>query len=214
MPPKRKSVSRRASNQQSTLTFNGKANRITKPAQQQQQQRRLNVKPGVDGIGKGKRVKKDPALDDEGEMEEVEVVEEVVRADLQDPEPQASSPTTADIAIESQASKALVDPEPAPNSDAVRIEDVLGGRAEVSEVGATGGAVGVGWVGDEEARARRVSDAQVKRYWRKKEEARIVPRVHQEGLSVEEKVLREWDVCGEFGVSVFYAVFSVFSLAF
>ena len=201
MPPKRKSVSRRASNQQSTLTFNGKANRITKPAQQQQQQRRLNVKPGVDGIGKGKRVKKDPALDDEGEMEEVEVVEEVVRADLQDPEPQASSPTTADIAIESQASKALVDPEPAPNSDAVRIEDVLGGRAEVSEVGATGGAVGVGWVGDEEARARRVSDAQVKRYWRKKEEARIVPRVHQEGLSLEEKVLREWDMSGQYGVS-------------
>lgn len=173
MPPKRKSATRSAS-QQSTLTFNGKANRVTKPSQQRQ-----NAKSA------GAKTKKDPALD-----------EDVVRTELNaSAEPDIEAPTTADVAIQDEAEKALGEP-------GVRVEDVLGGRAAQDETGATGGAAGVGWVDDEEERARKVSEAQVKKYWKKKEEARIVPRVHQEGLSLEEKVLREWDMSGQYGVSV------------
>ncbi|MCJ1435258.1 hypothetical protein MMC27_004630 [Xylographa pallens] len=55
---------------------------------------------------------------------------------------------------------------------------------------------------DAEAKATKITDAQVKRYWKKKEEERKAPRVHQQGLSVEEKVLREFDLSSQFGPCV------------
>ncbi|MCJ1318819.1 hypothetical protein MMC15_004150 [Xylographa vitiligo] len=55
---------------------------------------------------------------------------------------------------------------------------------------------------DAEAKASKITDAQVKRYWKKKEEERKAPRVHQQGLSVEEKVLREFDLSSQFGPCV------------
>ncbi|KAK7527098.1 DNA polymerase delta, subunit 4-domain-containing protein [Phyllosticta citriasiana] len=51
----------------------------------------------------------------------------------------------------------------------------------------------------EEHEAIKVSEAQIKKYWREKEEARLAQRVHQEGLSIHEKVLREFDTTGNFG---------------
>ena len=51
-----------------------------------------------------------------------------------------------------------------------------------------------------EAEAQKVSEAQIKKYWKLKEEARIAPRVHQKGISVHEKVLREFDLSSQFGV--------------
>ncbi|KAI9677108.1 MAG: hypothetical protein M1822_008217 [Bathelium mastoideum] len=47
--------------------------------------------------------------------------------------------------------------------------------------------------------ARKISEAKIKAYWRGKEKTGIAPRVHQQELSVEEKVLREWDMSGEYG---------------
>ncbi|MCJ1288188.1 hypothetical protein MMC26_007543 [Xylographa opegraphella] len=55
---------------------------------------------------------------------------------------------------------------------------------------------------DAEVRASKITDAQVKRYWKKKEDERKAPRVHQQGLSVEEKVLREFDLSSQFGPCV------------
>jgi DNA polymerase delta subunit 4 len=52
----------------------------------------------------------------------------------------------------------------------------------------------------EEEKARKVSDAQIKRFWRERENERISRRVHQGDLSVEEKVLRFWDMSSQFGV--------------
>ena len=52
-----------------------------------------------------------------------------------------------------------------------------------------------------EAEATKVSEAQIKKYWKQKEEDRIAPRVHQKGLSVHEKVLREFDLSSQYGVS-------------
>lgn len=53
----------------------------------------------------------------------------------------------------------------------------------------------------EEQEAERVSEAQIKKYWREKETMRKFRRVHQEDLSLHEKVCREFDTDGRYGVS-------------
>ena len=52
-----------------------------------------------------------------------------------------------------------------------------------------------------EEKGGKVSDAQVKRYWKSKEDERIAPRVHQQGLGVNEKILRHFDLSSQYGVS-------------
>jgi DNA polymerase delta subunit 4 len=54
----------------------------------------------------------------------------------------------------------------------------------------------------EEDEARRMSDAAIKKYWAAKEAQRTAPRVHQQDLSLHEKILREFDVSGHYGVSL------------
>ncbi|KAF2482932.1 DNA polymerase delta, subunit 4-domain-containing protein [Neohortaea acidophila] len=51
----------------------------------------------------------------------------------------------------------------------------------------------------DEASARKIKDSQIKAYWRAKEQERKAPRVHQQDLTVYEKVLREWDMSGQYG---------------
>ncbi|KAL9128278.1 MAG: hypothetical protein Q9217_003009 [Psora testacea] len=53
-----------------------------------------------------------------------------------------------------------------------------------------------------EIEALKISEAQIKEYWKAKEEARIAPRVHQEGLGVHEKVLREFDLSSQYGLCI------------
>lgn len=53
---------------------------------------------------------------------------------------------------------------------------------------------------DDEA-ARRITDATTKKYWTAKEKQRTAPRVHQDDLSLHEKVLREFDMSSHYGVS-------------
>ncbi|TKA58633.1 hypothetical protein B0A55_11629 [Friedmanniomyces simplex] len=183
MPPKRKSTGPRAvaptrtpSNSQATLSFHGKQNKVTKP--------------GVVAAST-KSSKKDPA-----------VLEEVARADTKsEGTPEIEEPTKAEAAIAQQAKGEEAETlraEPVQHYGAEEI-GVLGGRAQESEVGATGGKGAAGWVSDEEAQARSVTETQIKRYWRAKESERLAPRVHQEGLTVFEKVLREWDMSGQYG---------------
>ncbi|KAI9713164.1 MAG: hypothetical protein M1820_001149 [Bogoriella megaspora] len=54
----------------------------------------------------------------------------------------------------------------------------------------------------EEDAARKLSDAKIKAYWREKERGRLASRVHQGDLSLEEKVLREFDMSGQYGPSI------------
>ncbi|CZR51903.1 related to DNA polymerase delta subunit 4 [Phialocephala subalpina] len=54
----------------------------------------------------------------------------------------------------------------------------------------------------EEERASRVTDAQIKRYWRERENERKSRRVHQEELSLEEKVLRLFDMSSQYGPAI------------
>lgn len=175
MPPKRKSGSTRASTQrqQSTLSFHGKSNQITKPVSAQNQ----------------KASKKDAAL-----------VEDVKSADRKEDVAQVSDKSpTVEAEIRHQEDDEAEDPL-FPRGDGVKVSDVLGGLAQESEIGAVGG-VGSGWVGDEEEQARKITESQINRYWRQKEQERLAPRVHQEDLTVHEKILREWDMSGQYGVS-------------
>ena len=41
----------------------------------------------------------------------------------------------------------------------------------------------------------------MKRYWKSKEDERIAPRVHQQGLNANEKILRHFDLSSQYGVS-------------
>ncbi|KAJ4415999.1 hypothetical protein N0V82_007025 [Gnomoniopsis sp. IMI 355080] len=50
-----------------------------------------------------------------------------------------------------------------------------------------------------EVRAERISDAQIRKYWKGVEEARIAKRVHQEDLGLGEKVLRYFDISSQYG---------------
>ncbi|KAK4954215.1 hypothetical protein LTR10_007645 [Elasticomyces elasticus] len=177
MPPKRKSTgpravpTRQSSNSQATLSFHGKQNKVTK----------AGVTPASTKAGK-----KDAAL-----------LQDVARAEAKtetiDLEP--DEPTTAEAAIEEQAEEEAQTLEKPVNRSA---DQILGGRAPESDAGSAGGK-GAGWVADEQAEARKISDTQIKRYWRQKEEERLAPRVHQEGITVFEKVLREWDMSGQYG---------------
>jgi len=180
MAPKRRASERTtsASRQQSTLSFNGKTTRVTKPSHQSLQHGKA--------IGQEKK--------------EVLLDEALSRAESAQPEDDVTDEpkqTTADKAIEQQTRA-----EEDTLTGGSKIEDVLGGRAQTSDVGAVGGPADSGWVSDEEARARKISEAQIKKFWREQESLRLVPRVHQEDLDLHERVLRLWDVSGQYGVSV------------
>ncbi len=53
-----------------------------------------------------------------------------------------------------------------------------------------------------ELRADKITDRQISRYWRDIESERRTKRLHQEGLSLAEKILRYWDVSSQYGVCV------------
>ncbi|KAK4986935.1 hypothetical protein LTR50_004978 [Elasticomyces elasticus] len=169
--PKRRTASRQTA-AQSTLSFHGKPSRVTKPSTAQQS---------------AKQPKKDPAL-----------LEETVHRELKtDAAPDgAVEPAVVDLAIANEAAPDSTDIE-----DIAQVRTADTGPALSLGRGAVrrpqdGAQVADGSV---EAQARSVSEAQIKKYWREKEQERKAPRVHQEGLGVAEKVLREWDVSGQFG---------------
>ena len=51
-----------------------------------------------------------------------------------------------------------------------------------------------------ELKAEKVSNASIERYWKKLEAERLSKRVHQEGLTTADKVLRYFDVSSQYGV--------------
>lgn len=53
-----------------------------------------------------------------------------------------------------------------------------------------------------ELKAEKLTDSQIDKYWKGIEKERKAPRVHQEGLSVNDKVLRYFDVCSQYGVTI------------
>lgn len=141
--------------------------------------------------GKSKITKPSSPRSNKAAKKDAALLDDIVNTELE--------PTTAEKAIADQVKEEAQTLEDPPHSNTTIAEDVLGGRAEQSDVGAVGG-TGSGWVGDEESVARKTPESQINKYWRLKEQERKAPRVHQEDLSVHEKVLREWDMSGQYGV--------------
>ncbi|KAF5018033.1 hypothetical protein F66182_10007 [Fusarium sp. NRRL 66182] len=50
-----------------------------------------------------------------------------------------------------------------------------------------------------ELRAEKITDAQIKKYWKSIENEWTTPRLHQQGVSLSEKVLRYFDVSSQYG---------------
>lgn len=170
MPPKRiRTITPRTASQQQTLSFHGKDNKVTK-----------SQSPRT-----AKSTKKDSAL-----LESL-VSPEAQDVKVEDPSPDLEQQTTAEAVISQQAEDEA--------STISTVESVLGGRAPQSTAGATGGPANDGWLGDEEARARKIPETQINRYWRAKESERKAPRVHQGDLTTHEKILREWDMQSSYG---------------
>ncbi|KUL86662.1 hypothetical protein ZTR_03010 [Talaromyces verruculosus] len=55
---------------------------------------------------------------------------------------------------------------------------------------------------DEDKRALKISEAQIKKYWSEEERSREAPRVHQNGLDIDEKILRHFDLSSQYGPCV------------
>ncbi|KAI8625799.1 hypothetical protein F5Y19DRAFT_238532 [Xylariaceae sp. FL1651] len=55
---------------------------------------------------------------------------------------------------------------------------------------------------DAELRAEKITSRQIDQYWRKLERERRTKRVHQQDLSLAEKILRYWDVSSQYGPCV------------
>ncbi|KIV87389.1 hypothetical protein PV11_02939 [Exophiala sideris] len=52
---------------------------------------------------------------------------------------------------------------------------------------------------DRELAAEKVTDAQIKKYWKAEEDSRLAPRIHQASLSIHEKILRHFDLSSQYG---------------
>lgn len=98
----------------------------------------------------------------------------------------------ADISTPSPAPEDEYPPLPEQQLESPRALAIRGqGAAKVEDVKS-----------EAEEKGGKVSDAQVKRYWKGKEDERIAPRVHQRGLNVNEKILRHFDLSSQYGVGL------------
>ena len=106
-----------------------------------------------------------------------------------------------DAVITSAVTKKEPEPEKSKLSQSITAEDVVetpdvDEPAEVEEDETPA----VPEKSEAEVKALKITDAQVKRYWNNLEAQRKAKRVHQEDLTVSEKVLRYFDVSSQYGV--------------
>ncbi|KAF6229041.1 hypothetical protein HO133_007155 [Letharia lupina] len=115
--------------------------------------------------------------------------------------PSPPAPTDAERLQKAAADISTPSPGPEEEDYPPRPEAQLESPRALAIRGQGGGAAADVGVGKSEAEEKggRVSDAQVRRYWKGKEEERIAPRVHQAGLSVNEKILRHFDLSSQYG---------------
>ena len=109
-------------------------------------------------------------------------------------------PTTADIAIAEQAAS-TIDELNSSGDGEISVEQPLEADSVTSKPIAPSAKPESAWDSPEGSKARKITDTQIKKYWLAKEQERKAPRVHQEGLTIREKLLREWDMSGQYGVS-------------
>ncbi|OBT65669.1 hypothetical protein VE03_05589 [Pseudogymnoascus sp. 23342-1-I1] len=97
--------------------------------------------------------------------------------------------------------------KPAPKTDVIDLDHAAAAEAEVREAEAVPVQVlpqpaPASALTPEEVEAERVPHGQVLRYWKAKEAERLAPRVHQEDLRTEDKILRHFDMSSQYGPCV------------
>ncbi|EED13146.1 DNA polymerase delta subunit 4, putative [Talaromyces stipitatus ATCC 10500] len=55
---------------------------------------------------------------------------------------------------------------------------------------------------EEDRRALKISEAQIRKYWNEEEHSRKAPRVHQNDIDIDEKILRHFDLSSQYGPCV------------
>ncbi|MCJ1311930.1 hypothetical protein MMC25_005604 [Agyrium rufum] len=53
-----------------------------------------------------------------------------------------------------------------------------------------------------ETRAAKITEPQIRQYWKDREDERLAPRVHQQGLTIHDKILRYFDMSNQYGPSI------------
>ena len=171
MPPNRRKPSASTARAQQTLAFGPTTNKVTKPSSLSTTTSGKNKTAPSDS----ERLQK--AVADLSTPSPVPAEEEEYPPR---PEAQLESPSRT-LALRGQEGAAAISTAGRGEEDAVTKKE-----KEKSEA---------------EEKGSKVSEAQVKRYWKGKEDERIAPRVHQRGLGVNEKILRHFDLSSQYGVS-------------
>ncbi|KIW86393.1 hypothetical protein Z517_01789 [Fonsecaea pedrosoi CBS 271.37] len=180
MPRTRKSATRPSQSLQSTLSFNNKSARVTKPsANSQRDEHSASAKKLVEVADRDRS---------QTEPEVVEVKNELTSEQTEE----GSQDTKAEVAVPSQ----IVEPEEAEQEEEVEeeIEVEVKTRSRRKQK--------VQAAGDKDQRelaAEKVTDSQLKKYWQAEEDSRLAPRVHQSDLSLHEKILRHFDLSSQYG---------------
>jgi DNA polymerase delta subunit 4 len=105
--------------------------------------------------------------------------------------PDAKKNVLSEVATKKESKPEVVEIVDEPTTAEAALIDQIKEEVEVQQAQST----------PEEDEARKMSDAAIKKYWAAKEKERVAPRVHQEDLSLHEKILREFDMSGHYGVS-------------
>jgi DNA polymerase delta subunit 4 len=115
--------------------------------------------------------------------------------------PSSQPPKPSVIAIQ----EAVVEPPPVEPQDAQPVEAAaelyMGEGVRAAPERQAAALVQEQAKSEAEVEAEKITMGQIKAYWRERENERIAARVHQEDLSVEEKILRLFDMSSHFGVS-------------
>jgi len=187
-PPR---VTRRTSNQPTSSS----------QQQQQQQQQQLSFRTGGSAMKPSTSTTTSPTQDPKNKISKP--LSAAARASL--------SSSAGTKARKSLLSKQVVTPQEAVNVVDVGIQpepqvDSVIIQQQQQQQQQDGGEVKEEVKGEDAqtALAKKITQAQIVRYWSGREAQRMAPRVHQGGLAVREKVLREFDMSSRYGVCCFH----------
>ncbi|MCJ1422851.1 hypothetical protein MMC29_000731 [Sticta canariensis] len=173
MPPKRRQSTLAT---QKTLAF-GPRNKVTKPSTSTSAFASTSKKPKPYPLSQTADSKKAPST--------------------ATPSPALTSDDETTDSVEAPIEKEPLLPPKSPGGRTIAIREVHDAAAAN-----TGPAKKKSELEEEEratAAAARVGEAELKRYWKAKEEERKAKRVHQEDLTINEKILRHFDISSQYG---------------
>ncbi|OJD27937.1 hypothetical protein ACJ73_00665 [Blastomyces percursus] len=106
------------------------------------------------------------------------------------PSPDSALKHTSPTAAEPIQHPTEIEPEQKPVASSLRSENIISEQARV-ELRLP--------KSEEDSRAEALTEGDIKRYWENEEAGRLAPRVHQEHLTMHEKILRHFDLSNQYG---------------